>query len=120
MDNIVLLVKSDSTVEFLGGNGSKMALVQAQDPVVTTSAITGPTIGTTSTQVLAANSNRIQAILTNDSDEVIYVAKGVAAQLNKGIRLNAQGGSITITNFKGAINAICTSGNKKLCVAEES
>jgi len=51
-------------------------------------------IGTSSTQVLAANSNRKLLILVNDSDEPIYVSLGATATLNNGIRLNASGGAL--------------------------
>ena len=81
---------------------------------------TSVTVGATSTTVLTANGNRNWAIFINDSDEVIYLSLEDAAVKNKGIRLNANGGSFELTNdnnFKGAIFAICTSGNKNLCVA---
>ena len=79
------------------------------------------TVGTASTEVLAANDFRMDAALVNDSDEVMYLARGNDAVMNQGIRLNANGGSYNIdsTNlFKGAINAICASGGKNICVTE--
>lgn len=75
------------------------------------------TIGAVSTSVLSARS-RISIILTNDSDEAIYVAKGATAVLNEGIRLNSYGGSITIDDWGGAVSAISTSGAKNLCYCE--
>ena len=90
---------------------------------------TGVTVGSSSTLALAANGARKRAILTNDSDEVIYLnLNGAAAEANKGIRLNASGGSVTIDNSDDnqtgynnttAIYAICASGSKNLCVHEE-
>lgn len=74
-------------------------------------------VGNTTTSVLSARS-RISIILTNDSDEAIYVSKGATAIMNKGIRLNASGGAVVIDDWNGAISAICASGSKTLCYCE--
>ncbi len=76
------------------------------------------TVGAVSTAALAANASRVYLLLINDGDEAIYVALGGAAALNAGIRLNASGGSYETTTWRGAVWAICTSGNKKLLVSE--
>ena len=83
------------------------------------------TVGATTTEILAANGNREYALIQNDSDEVIYIAKGVAAVLNTGIRLNASGGSYEMSRLlgnlsQGAVNGICTSGSKVACGEESS
>jgi len=70
------------------------------------------TAAVTSTQVAAANADRIKIIMTNDSNETVYVAYGTAAVLNRGVRLNASGGSLVEENWTGAINVISTSGSK--------
>jgi len=77
-------------------------------------------VGTSSTQVLAANSNRKLLILVNDSDEPIYVSLGATATLNNGIRLNASGGALALDNpiYKGVVNAISANGSKTLVGAE--
>lgn len=74
-----------------------------------------------STLVLAANVHRADAVIVNDSDTVIYLARGNAAVLNTGIRLNASGGSyeINLDNlFLGAVYAICSVADKVLTVSE--
>lgn len=78
------------------------------------------TIGSSSTEVLAANTNRKIVILVNDSDEAIYIALGASATMNSGIRLNANGGALVLDDpiYKGVINAICSSGSKKLVGVE--
>jgi len=78
-------------------------------------------IGAASTEILAANANRVYALVVNDSNETIYLALGVAAVLHKGIRINANGGSYEIDSanfFIGAINGISTSGSKNVTIAE--
>jgi len=74
------------------------------------------TVADSSTQVLAANSNRKLLILVNDSDEAIYVSLGATATLNNGIRLNSNGGSVALDDpiYKGVVNAISVSGSKKI------
>ncbi|MCR4339416.1 MAG: hypothetical protein NUW01_05960 [Gemmatimonadaceae bacterium] len=83
------------------------------------------TVGTASTEGAAANSGRSFAIFINDSDEALYIAVNEAAVLNQGIRLNANGGSYTMSEQLGnlstaAVNAICTSGGKLLLVTEST
>ncbi len=76
------------------------------------------TVAVTTTQILPKNSGRVYAVIVNDSDESIYIGLGVDAVLNKGIRLNANGGSIEIDGeqpFRGAVNGICASGGKIAC-----
>jgi len=84
---------------------------------------TNVTVGSTSTKVLDVSGDRDWVIIVNDSDEAVYLGMATAAALNKGIRLNANGGSLEIDfecPFIGEINAICTSGNKNLCVFQKS
>lgn len=78
-------------------------------------------VAAASTLVIAANPKRIDLVLVNDSDEAIYLARGNAAVMNAGIRLNATGGSYEIkydNMFLGAIYAICASGQKNLTISE--
>lgn len=62
------------------------------------------------TQLVQANENRKYLLIINDSPNVIYLNLGNNANLNEGIRLNANGGSyeISIPNgnlYLGAIYA---------------
>ena len=78
-------------------------------------------VANTTTVVLAANASRVDATIVNDSDEAIYLARGEAAVLNEGIRINAAGGvyNIDATNlWRGTVNAISTSGSKNITVTE--
>ena len=96
----------------------------AADPLVwpiDTVTDTKVSVGSSTTVVLAANEARVNAVIVNDSDEIVYIGRGNAAVLNEGIRLNASGGSYEIdsTNlFRGAINGISTSGTKNVTVSE--
>ena len=80
-------------------------------------------IGTSSSRVLLANPRRYLCILQNDSDTTIYINLGKAAALNRGTRLNANGGSyeINLTNpFFGEIFAISNAATKTLLITEAS
>ena len=82
---------------------------------------TSKTVGSVSTLVADSKGSRNLLIFTNDSDETIYLSFGDPAVLNKGVRLNASGGAYEVNEsnpFTGQIFAICTSGNKNLCVTE--
>lgn len=82
---------------------------------------TAVAVDTASTLVLAANVHRADAVFVNDSNKEIYLARGNAAVLHEGIRLNASGGSyeINLDNlFLGAVYAIAEGGAKILTVSE--
>src|SRR3990167_8587381 len=64
---------------------------------------TGVTVGSTSTTVLASNASRKEAIIVNDSNEVIYLKFGATAASNSGIRLNPSGGSLIENVYTGII-----------------
>ncbi len=81
-------------------------------------------LGVASAAILAANASRRLAIIVNDSDAVVYLAVGAAAEANKGIRLNPYGG---VAQFGGpggmpltlaAINGIATSATSNVTVQE--
>ena len=84
----------------------------------TTAINTKITVAATTTEVLEADDKRVFARISNDSDEVIYLALGEDAVENQGIRIAVNGHfEINSTNlYTGAINAICASGSKVLSV----
>jgi len=92
--------------------------------VYTTPTHTAVSVGVASGAALAANANRLYALLVNDSDTTIYIKLGATAVANEGIRLNANGGSYEMSRksgslYTGAINAIHGgSGSKVLLVTE--
>jgi len=79
-------------------------------------------VAVTSTLVIAVCKHRTAVWIVNDSDTIIYLALGVAAVVNQGIRLNAGGGSFTMSKadlFKGDISAIHGgAGAKVLCAIQ--
>lgn len=81
---------------------------------------TSVTVGSSTTEIAAANLKRIELVLVNDSSETIYLGIGASAVMNKGVRLNANGGSYVERNSTAAINGICSSGSKNICVVEKS
>jgi hypothetical protein len=90
----------------------------------TASVATTTTVHVTSAgqTVLAANPNRICAVLVNDSDTNIYIKLGTSPALSTGILLNAYGGSFTITAanpYTGPITAICTATTAKNLLVTE-
>jgi len=61
--------------------------------------------------VMAAHAHRADADFINDSDYVMYLARGEAAVQGEGIRLNPNGGSYHIGLYNlwlGNVYAICT------------
>ena len=77
-------------------------------------------VAVTSTVVMDFDAARTSAEFVNDSDTVIYLALGVDAVVNQGIRLNAAGGAfeLNVNNlFRGQVNAIHGGAGTKILVA---
>jgi len=97
--------------------------------MITTGAATINTVavGATSTVLAAANSNRKHLVITNISDEAVFVAEGTAAVANKGIALAAAGTGMYNGKYEtgkdgilytGPVYGICASGAKNVAVHE--
>ena len=74
----------------------------------------------TLTEVMEPDKQRTSAEFVNDSDTVIYLALGIDAVVNQGIRLNAAGGWFEISAinlWKGRITAIAAAGGGKVLCA---
>jgi hypothetical protein len=97
-------------------------ILQVGTPYIEVYSGTGVNVTTSSTLILAQNLYRRHALICNDSDTVIYLNLSVAAVMNQGIRLNANGGSyeINFTNLTSqAIYGIHGgTGNKVVTVIE--
>ena len=84
------------------------------------------TVAATSTLVLQQNELRERVVLTNNSDEDMYVAPGPAAVATAGYPLKAAGGSFSDQPdsrgwiYTGPYMAICASGGKLLSVVEHN
>lgn len=91
-------------------------------PPLDNPAMGGVDVGDSSTTVRAANAERRYLLLVNDSDTEIYVALGVAAVLNQGIRLNSEGGWYEMLEgqnlYAGAVYAIASAADKRLTYQE--
>ena len=77
----------------------------------------------TATQQIISDENLLRqyCLMVNDGDADIYLGLDMPAEANKGIRLNANGGSyeINLTNpFKGRIYAIGDATGPKLMLTE--
>jgi hypothetical protein len=56
--------------------------------------------------------------ICNDSDAVIYLGFDTAAVLNKGIRLNANGGSLVDETYTGAVYGITAVASKNITIMQ--
>lgn len=103
---------------------SPVAIAAYEPPSLTYGTQVGVDVTTASTEVLAANTDRLWVLVINDSDTVIFCKVGAPGVLNEAIRINASGGSIEISQHFGnftnlAINCIHGgTGNKVLLVME--
>ncbi|GAI27527.1 unnamed protein product [marine sediment metagenome] len=78
-------------------------------------------LSTTQIMVLDKNPSRTYALFVNDGAELIYLALGIPAIVNRGIRLNANGGNyeINLTNpWHGSVHAIAKAGTPDLTIQE--
>ena len=63
-------------------------------------------LSSASRQVAAVNPRRRALFIVNDSDEVIFLAIGQAAEAGRGIRLNAEGGAFNMTDDNLSTQAV--------------
>ncbi len=78
-------------------------------------------VGNTTTVISAADPNRRYLAIVNDSSEVIYLAVDADAVMNRGIRLNANGGVFEMTGLHlslQVVNGICASGGMNVTLQE--
>ncbi len=96
--------------------GATQVVAQTDTAKTPTGAVS---VGTSSTQIAAANPARVELFVCNDhATNVVYLALGAAAVANQGIRLNAGGGSAVISSFTGQVNAIATGASTTVTVTE--
>lgn len=77
------------------------------------------TIGTSSAQVVPANSARVGVYICNDhATNTLYLSLGGTAVANQGIRLNAAGGTAFIQEYSGVINGIASGASTVVCFSE--
>ena len=96
---------------------SRLKIHQTRSTKISVATPTKVSVGNTSTSVLSANKDRIEAVLVNDSDEDIYVSESGTAVINEGFVLTPSGSAVVDT-YTGVITAICASGGKNLTVTE--
>ena len=80
--------------------------LQVKQAICATAVNAGVVVGTSTTEIISAIPARFSIDIVNDSDEIVYLGLEDAAVLNKGIRLNPNGGSFSSSTFTGVINGI--------------
>jgi hypothetical protein len=73
---------------------------------------------TESKELIAANRDRAGLVVTNGSTVDVWLALGATAAAEEGIYLKAEGGSIVIDFYSGAISVITKSGEGVITYAE--
>ena len=98
-----------------------VSIEESSSSVLTATTSTSVTLASASTTILSANNDRKMVILVNDSSYTQYVSCSSSASLNKGIRLNAGGGTLileTKDNYNGIITGIVFPGGQNITVTE--
>ncbi len=81
-----------------GGGGSSSS--------ATTAAVTSVVSSTSSVQLLASNTNRVEAIVTNQSSQILYLKLGSAASLTSFTINIGPNEAFVIDKFSGEIHGI--------------
>lgn len=102
----------------MSGNFGPGAVIASKDTASEPG--TAVTVGGTTTSLVAANNVRAEITICNDhATQLVYLKLGTAAaELNKGIRINAAGGSYTTSAYRGAIQAIASGATTVVTVTE--
>ena len=61
---------------------------------------------------------RKSVVVVNDSTNTVYISIGFPAEVNKGIRLNGSGGSVSLGDYQGRIYAIAGSDGNNVVISE--
>lgn len=87
---------------------------------VSTAANGSVTVGVTSVEIRTANTARIEATICNDhATNIVYLALGAVAVVNKGVRLNPGGGEYTTPpGYTGTIEAVATGATTNVTFTE--
>lgn len=96
--------------------------LQTQGPAAGTALNSRVSVSNASSQLLAADSTRKMAIITNNSGATIWLKLGAAAVVNEGFQL-ASGATYEINStnlWTGTINAIKSGGNVNIDVFQGS
>lgn len=116
-----LLQSTDELVVF-GSVKEEVTTLPEEEAVISSCSPYTFTIGTANSQILPANSNRLQLTLVNrGSTGKIYINYGSLAEVNKGIALLPNGGTyeINFTNpYKGMVSAIADTAGSLLSALE--
>lgn len=115
-----LTVERQFPLLILAGLSALYSAYGAGTPLGATTPTTAD-VGNTTGQVLAANTHRKWACITNIGEVDAFLNLGSAAEANKGIYLKALGGSFIIDRnnlFLGAVHAITPTSSTTLSIAE--
>jgi hypothetical protein len=76
-------------------------------------------VGTSSSQILAANANRKEFYIYNDhATNIVYLSLGGTAVVGQGPRINPNGDYFFNTTYTGAISAISTGASTNVTITE--
>ena len=108
-----LAINADGSINVVGGTSANTGFS-------TVNASAQISVGTTSTTLILANTNRKYFHIVNNSNNVVFVQYAGAAVLNRGIKLNV-GAMLTLSGYElflGQINAISTTTTINLDILE--
>lgn len=92
----------------IDGNGNLKVVNPSPTPLNMTH--TKVAAGITSKQIIPSNPNRKYLLIVNDSDSDIYINIGGNAVKNEGIRINANGGSFSMSVAESNISTVAING----------
>lgn len=94
--------------------------VSGGSSTATSAAITSVASSASSVQLLASNTNRVEAVITNDSTAILYIKFGTAATTSSyTISLNS-GESLVVDKYNGIIHGVWASANGNARITETS
>jgi hypothetical protein len=123
LSSIAIALSIVAVVFTFNASHKSVSLGAANAPtILKTASNTNASVLITSTAIVAKNTARLHLVIINDSSNIIYLGIGTAAVANKGIRLNANGGSYEMNDQNldvQAVNGIAVGGTSNVTVLEE-
>lgn len=117
---VKLAVSTDGSATVLTADNTGGLRISPSAVAVPVTGAGTSTIGTTSVEIVAANTARREATVCNDhASNIVYLALGGDAFVGRGVRLNAQGGTYTTPpGYTGSIEVIATAASTVVTFVE--
>lgn len=111
---------SASIIAILKGLYALLAATLTFKRLLGTTTVTGTSVTTSSTQIIAANASRKALLIINNSTQIVYINAGTASAANTSIAIQPNGGTFQTETSSSAFQAIVAATTASITVVEDA